>query len=154
MATTTTRIDFDEGAAPATPAAADVRIYAKADGLMYSKDDAGTETLMSGGAGGGSVATDSIWDAKGDLAGGTGANTAARLAVGTNGQGLVADSAEATGLKWSSAAGTGDVVGPASATDNAITRFDSTTGKLIQNSAITIDDTGAISFPDNKKHTF
>src|SRR3990167_3125857 len=45
--------------------------------------------------------------------------------------------------------GSGDVVGPASATDNAIARFDTTTGKLIQNSAITIDDTGAISFPDN-----
>jgi len=38
--------------------------------------------------------------------------------------------------KWS-----GDVVWPASATDNAIARFDSTTGKLIQNSAATIADT-------------
>jgi len=37
--------------------------------------------------------------------------------------------------------GTGDVVGPASATDNAIARFDGTTGKLIQNSAATIADT-------------
>jgi hypothetical protein len=38
-------------------------------------------------------------------------------------------------------AGTGDVVGPNSATDNAIVRFDTTTGKLIQDSAVTIDDT-------------
>lgn len=38
----------------------------------------------------------------------------------------------------------GDVVGPSSATDNAIARFDATTGKLIQNSAVTIDDTGNI----------
>ena len=37
----------------------------------------------------------------------------------------------------------GDVVGPASATDNAIARFDTTTGKLLQNSVVTIDDTGA-----------
>ena len=36
--------------------------------------------------------------------------------------------------------GAGDVVGPASATDNAIARFDTTTGKLIQNSVITIAD--------------
>ncbi len=36
--------------------------------------------------------------------------------------------------------GTGDVVGPASATDNAIVRFDGTTGKLVQNSAVTIAD--------------
>lgn len=38
----------------------------------------------------------------------------------------------------------GDVVGPASATDNAIARFDTTTGKLIQNSVVTIDDTGVV----------
>ena len=40
--------------------------------------------------------------------------------------------------------GTGDVVGPASSTDNAIARYDSTTGKLLQNSAVTIDDSGNI----------
>lgn len=48
-------------------------------------------------------------------------------------------------LSWDTVGGGGgggDVVGPASATDNAIARFDSTTGKLIQNSAITVSDTG------------
>lgn len=35
----------------------------------------------------------------------------------------------------------GDVDGPASATDNAVARFDGTTGKLIQNSVVTIADT-------------
>ena len=40
----------------------------------------------------------------------------------------------------------GDVDGPASATDNAIARFDGTTGKIIQNSVVTIaDSTGDIS---------
>ena len=53
----------------------------------------------------GDVATDVIWDAKGDLAGGTGADTAVKLAVGTNDQVLTADSAEATGMKWAAAAG-------------------------------------------------
>jgi len=43
------------------------------------------------------------------------------------------------------AGGTGDVVGPASATDNAITRFDTTTGKLIQNSVVIVGDTGSIT---------
>ena len=37
--------------------------------------------------------------------------------------------------------GSGDVVGPSSATDNAVARFDGTTGKLVQNSAVTIADT-------------
>lgn len=46
-----------EVSAPSTPASGKVYIYAKADGLMYSKDDAGVETLMSGGAGSGTAAT-------------------------------------------------------------------------------------------------
>ena len=38
----------------------------------------------------------------------------------------------------------GDVVGPASATDNAIARFDTTIGKLIQNSTVTVSDAGVV----------
>lgn len=44
----------------------------------------------------------SIVDAKGDLIAATAADTVARLAVGTNGQVLTADSTTATGLKWAS----------------------------------------------------
>ena len=44
-----------------------------------------------------------IVDAKGDLIGATAADTVARLAVGTNGQVLTADSTAATGLKWDTA---------------------------------------------------
>lgn len=46
--------------------------------------------------------------------------------------------------------GSGDVSGPASSTDNAVARFDSTTGKLIQNSLVTIDDLGNISLPASR----
>ena len=35
--------ELAEGAAPATPATGQVRLYVKADGLLYWKDDAGTE---------------------------------------------------------------------------------------------------------------
>lgn len=49
----------------------------------------------------------SIVDAKGDLIAATAADTVARLAVGTNGQVLTADSAEATGMKWASSAAGG-----------------------------------------------
>jgi len=44
-------------------------------------------------------------------------------------------------------AGSGDVVGPASATDNAVVRFDLTTGKLIQNSGVLIDDSNNTTIP-------
>jgi hypothetical protein len=48
-------------------------------------------------------------------------------------------------LVGSGLGGSGDVEGPASATDNAIARFNGTTGKIIQNSAATIDDSGNAS---------
>lgn len=61
-------------------------------------------TGISGGGTSGSVTiTNSMAtaiDAKGDLIGGTGADTFARLAIGTNGQVLTADSVETTGMKW------------------------------------------------------
>jgi hypothetical protein len=49
--------------------------------------------------------------------------------------------------------GTGDVVGPASATDNAVARFNTTTGKLIQNSVVIIDDTGNVSGVKSQTYT-
>ena len=51
----------------------------------------------------------------------------------------------ATGLEYATLTA-GDVTGPASSTDNAIARFDSTTGKVIQNSTATITDLGQASF--------
>jgi hypothetical protein len=47
---------------------------------------------------------------------------------------------------WAVVSATGDVAGPASATDNALARFDGTTGKLIQNSSTTtLGDAGRLS---------
>lgn len=45
---------------------------------------------------------------------------------------------------WATIAGGGDVTGPGSATDNAITRFDGTGGKTIQDSAATVSDDGVL----------
>lgn len=61
----------------------------------------------------------------------------------SNGQNLTYNS---TTGKWqnSSSSGAGDVVGPASSTDNALVRFDGTTGKLIQNSTAILTDAGAL----------
>jgi len=80
--------------------------------------------------------------------GGTGASTASDglnnllpSQTGNNGKVLATDG---TNASWTTN-GSGDVVGPASATDNAIARFDSTTGKLIQNSGVTVDDNSNIT---------
>lgn len=80
--------------------------------------------------------------------GGTGATTAngalnalLPTQTGNNGKVLSTDGTNAT---WTTN-GSGDVTGPSSATDNAVARFDTTTGKLIQNSVVTIDDTGVIA---------
>ncbi|NDE02060.1 MAG: hypothetical protein EBZ91_10015, partial [Gammaproteobacteria bacterium] len=65
-------------------------------------------------------------------------------ADGSNGQ-VLSTNGSGT-LSWTSAgAGSGDVVGPASATDEALARFDLTTGKLIQNSNATLTDAGALT---------
>ncbi len=67
-----------------------------------------------------------------------------------NGSGGFSNVTIGTGVTFAggtlSATGTGgDVVGPSSATDNAIARFDTTTGKLIQNSVGILSDTGSLS---------
>lgn len=71
-----------------------------------SNEDLGVKWAAGGGGGGGIPQT--IFDAKGDLIAASGADTAARLPVGTNGEVLKAASGEATGLDWGTLA-KGDV---------------------------------------------
>jgi hypothetical protein len=73
-------------------------------------------------------------------------NTPAALTVGAStivGRKAAGDIVALTGAE--AAVIEGAVVGPASATDNAIVRYDATTGKLVQNSGPTIDDGGSIT---------
>ena len=66
---------------------------------------------------------------------------------GQVGQAIVSDGAG--GLAWGSSGGGGggSFNGPTSSTDNAIARFDGTTGALAQDSLVTISDTGIITAP-------
>ena len=87
--------------------------------------------------------------------GGTGASTAANARVNLlpsytgNGGKVLAVNSGATDTEWITVAtgggGTGDVVGPASSTDNTVVRFDGTTGKIIQTSGVTINDSNEIT---------
>ena len=79
----------------------------------------------------------------GDIIYGGASGVPTRLANGSAGQVLTSNGATLAPT-WETVSGTGDVVGPASATDNAIARFDTTTGKLIQNSAVTVADTTGV----------
>jgi hypothetical protein len=92
--------------------------------------------ISGGGTSGTVTVTNSMAtaiDAKGDLIAGTAADTFDRLAVGTNGQTLVADSTASTGLKWATPAGGGGKVlqvvnaTTTTATSNATTTYADTT---------------------------
>jgi hypothetical protein len=66
--------------------------------------------------------------------------------TGTAGQVLVSTG---TGVAWGAggSGGSGSFNGPVTSTDNAIVRYDGTTGDTAQNSLVTISDTGIITAP-------
>lgn len=87
---------------PAANTAPDGSFYScSTHSLIYKSNFAGNSwaTWATLGSVGGSVATDTIWNAAGDLAQGTGSDTAARLALGTAGQVLTVN-AGATAAEW------------------------------------------------------
>lgn len=63
----------------------------------------GQRGYSSSGGAAGSVATDTIWTAKGQVVGGTGTGTAAVLAAGSDNYVLTTDSSTTNGLKWTAA---------------------------------------------------
>lgn len=71
---------------------------------------------------------------------------------GTAGQTIVSDGAG--GLAWGAGGGggSGSFNGPATSTDNAILRYDGTTGDLAQDSSVTISDSGVITATPNVGH--
>lgn len=84
---------------PAAPSNDNWKVYAKPGGI-YARSSNSVVGPFAGG-----VATDAIFDAKGDLPVGTGADTAAKLSVGSNGYALTARSSQTTGLAWEAVTG-------------------------------------------------
>ena len=91
----------------ASAAARDAAITSPQEGQCCYLKDTDAVLTYSGAAWVGfddsNAIQNTIMDAKGDLIGATAADTPARLAVGTNGQVLTADSTAATGLAWATA---------------------------------------------------
>jgi hypothetical protein len=88
------------------------------------------------------IATLDVITTRGDVVRGNSSGVIERLALGSNGQVLTSDGTDAA---WATPSAAGDLVGPASATDNAVAKYDTTTGKLVQDTNVLIDDDGRIS---------
>lgn len=117
--------------------------FTAANNAIYSTSSsaltAGTLPVAAGGTGQTTYTNGQL------LIGNTTGNTLTKATL-TAGSGIAITNGNGS-ITIAATGGSGDVVGPASATDNAIARFDGTTGKLIQNSAVTIDDTtGSMTF--------
>jgi len=103
---------------------------------------------------GGSVATDAIWDAAGDLVYGTGANTAARLAAGATTTILVGGGAAAP--VWTTTTGTGAPVraGSPTFTTQITTPIIDLTGGQIAFPAVQAASAGVNTLDDYEEGTF
>jgi hypothetical protein len=88
----------------ADPAAGQRRLAVGTDHLLYLVSDSGVKTLVGGAGIANPLATDSLWDAAGDLVQGSGANTAAKLSAGTAGKVLTSNGAAAA-LTWETPSG-------------------------------------------------
>jgi hypothetical protein len=107
-----------------------------AEGTNLYYTDARARTAISAGTGisydnATGVITNAAPDQTVSLTGGTGISTS-----GTYPNFTITNTSPSLG---------GDVVGPASATDNAVARYDTTTGKLLQNSVVLVGDTGVVT---------
>jgi len=94
----------------------------------------GTSLLKGNGSGGFSSAI------AGDV------NSILPSMTGNSGKFLTNDG---TNSSWAAA---GNVTGPGSSTDKAITRFSGTGGKTVQNSLVTVDDNGSINIPSGQNY--
>jgi hypothetical protein len=119
------------------------------DRVLLKNQNTGTENGIY-------VAAAGAWSRAADLAAGASAKNAAVTVISgtdngkksfvcTNTAGSDVVGTDALTFVLFQANADGDVVGPGAAVDNSIARFDTTTGKLIQSSGVTISDTADIA---------
>lgn len=76
-----------------------------------------------------------------------GSNLPARGHLNFSGAGVIAQDDAGNDATKILITGGGDVIGPATNTDNAIARWDGTNSKTLQNSLATVDDNGGVNIP-------
>ena len=138
-----------------------------ASGFMSATDKSKLDGIAAG-AQPGTVTTVSVSNVNGFSGAVTNATTTPAIAIQTtvtgvlvgNGTGVAAavsgtdfKTINSTSILGSGNIVSGDVTGPASSTDNAIARFDLATGKVIQNSAVGIDDSGNLTTVNSIQNT-
>ena len=115
---------------------ADQTVGVGQDNYVFTYDNASGLISLEAATGGGDVATDVIWDAAGDLAVGSGANTAAKLTMGTALQ-VLRVNAGATALEYATAAG-GGIAWSTSAISQAVVK---NTGTMFRGLSATVTAT-------------
>ena len=119
----------------------------KLDNIEASADVTDATNVNAAGA-----VMESDVDAKGDIFAGTADNTVSRLAVGTNGYVLKADSSTSTGLAWG-AASAGTITALNNQAANRLTTIGSTTTQLDGEANLTFEDTVSTGLISGKQIT-
>lgn len=117
--------DFSTAVPAAVPAASET-VQGKVELATAAETTTGTDSTRAVHPLGLKAATDllipkALVDAKGDLIAATADNVPARLPIGTDGQQLIVDSTQATGMRWSTPAGGG--VGDATTTTKGVIKL-------------------------------
>lgn len=135
-------VDMNEVAEPGTPDTGEGVVYVKSDNTIYFKDEAGVESSMIAGAGGGAPDQD-LWLTINADTGTTAASTTTDTLTFTGGTN-VDTSIAGDVVTIDVTGGAGDVTAGANLGDNLLIRGDGAT-KGVQNSGITVSDVDVIS---------